>query len=125
MHIMFFMYNLTVPFFFIESLYKIALVVFLFPLFLMAYALDKKSFVRSGLDTFLSAVFQIISLSIMCSVVALLMNYISTLDFYGLQSAIEKVFNKQFNNASIARDAIDKYSPQKHLSSILKCYGND
>lgn len=42
-----------------------------------------------------------------------------------LQSAIEKVFNKQFNNASIARDAIDKYSPQKHLSSILKCYGND
>lgn len=86
---MFFIYNLTVPFFFIESLYKIALVVFLFPLFLMAYALDKKSFVRSGLDTFLSAVFQIISLSIMCSVVALLMNYISTLDFYGLQSAIE------------------------------------
>lgn len=42
-----------------------------------------------------------------------------------LQSAIEKVFNKQFNNSSIAHDAIDKYSPQKHLSSILKCYGND
>lgn len=86
---LFFMFNLTVPFFFIESLFKIAVVVFLFPLILAGYAFDKgKGFVQKALDTFLFAIFQLISLSIMCSVIALLMSYISTLDFYALQEAI-------------------------------------
>ncbi|MBR1544332.1 MAG: hypothetical protein IJ638_00095 [Alphaproteobacteria bacterium] len=85
----FFMFNLAVPYFFIESLLYIAIVVFLFPLFLMAYAFDKgKSFVKNGLDTFLSAISQIIALSIMSSVISLLMFYISSLDFYGIQNAI-------------------------------------
>ena len=86
---LFFFYNLSIPFFFIESLFNIALVVFLFPLFMLGYAFDKKDFVREGLDTFLSAVFQIISLSIMCSVVSLLLMYISNLDFASIQSAME------------------------------------
>ena len=86
----FFMFNLAVPYFFIESLLYIAIVVFLFPLFLMAYAFDKgKSFVKNGLDTFLSAISQIIALSIMCSVISLLMFYISSIDFYGIQKAIQ------------------------------------
>ncbi|MCR5506603.1 MAG: hypothetical protein K6F04_02005 [bacterium] len=85
----FFMFNLAVPYFFIESLFYIAIVVFLFPLFLMAYAFDKgKSFVKNGLDTFLSAISQIIALSIMSSVISLLMFYISSIDFYGIQNAI-------------------------------------
>ncbi len=87
---MFFIFNITVPFFFIESLFKIAIVVFLFPLFLMGYAFDRgKSFLKQGLDTFLSSIFQIVSISIMCSVISLLMMYISTLDFYTFQSALE------------------------------------
>ena len=90
----FFMFNLAVPYFFIESLFKIAIVVFLFPLFLMAYAFEKensriKLFVKNGLDTFLSAVSQIIALSIMSSVIHLLMMYISSLDFNSIQNAIE------------------------------------
>ena len=89
----FFMFNLAVPYFFIESLLYIAIVVFLFPLFLMAYAFEKensriKLFVKNGLDTFLSAISQIIALSIMCSVISLLMFYISSIDFYGIQNAI-------------------------------------
>ena len=87
---MFFIFNITVPFFFIESLFKIAIVVFLFPLFLMGYAFDRgKSFFKQELDTFLSSIFQIVSISIMCSVISLLMMYISTLDFYTFQSALE------------------------------------
>ncbi len=87
----FFMFNLAVPYFFIESLFNIALVVFLFPLFLMAYAFDKgKGFVKKGLDTFLSGISQIVALSIMCSVISLLMFYISSIDFYGIQKAIEE-----------------------------------
>ena len=87
---LFFMLNLTVPFFFIESLFKIAIVVFLFPLILAGYVFDKKGkgFVQKALDTFLFAIFQLISLSIMCSVISLLMSYISTIDFYALQDAI-------------------------------------
>ncbi len=86
----FFIFNLSVPYYFIESLFHIALVVFLFPLFLMAYAFDKgKSFVKNGFDTFLSSISQIIALSIMCSVISLLMYYISSINFYDLQKAIE------------------------------------
>ncbi len=86
----FFIFNLAVPYFFIESLFNIAVVVFLFPLFLMGYAFDKgKQFVKNGLDTFLSAISQIIALSIISSVISLIMFYISSIDFYGIQSAIE------------------------------------
>ena len=84
----FFMFNLAVPYFFIESLFNIAIVVFLFPLFLIAYALDKKTFVKNGLNTFLSAISQIIALSIMCSIISLLMFYISSINFTELQNAI-------------------------------------
>ena len=86
---LFFFYNLTIPFFFIESLFKIASVVFLFPLGMVGYAFERKQFVSNGLNTFLSAVFQIISMSIMCCVVSLLLTYISNIDFASLQSALE------------------------------------
>lgn len=102
----FFTFNLAVPYFFIESLFNIAVVVFLFPLFLMGYAFDKgKQFVKKGLDTFLSAISQIIALSIMGSVISLIMFYISSLDFYGIQNAI-----KNNNSQEVASSMLLFYS---------------
>lgn len=87
----FFYINIMVPFYFVEAFFMIAIVVFLFPLILVAYALDKKQFVKQSFDTFLSAIFQIISLTLMCSVISVLMLYISGLDFYNFQDALEKL----------------------------------
>lgn len=88
MAIFFYMY-IMIPFYFIESFFMIALVVFLFPLFLVAYVFEKtKDFAKQGLDTFLFAIFQIISLTLMCSIISILMLYITGLDFYNLQNAI-------------------------------------
>ena len=85
----FFFINIMVPFYFIEAFFLIAIVVFIFPLILVGYALNKKQFVKLSFDTFMSAIFQIVSLTLMCSVISILMLYISGLDFYSFQSAIE------------------------------------
>jgi hypothetical protein len=89
---MFLYMNLSVPFYFIESIFLIAIVVFLMPLFLAAYPLSKDAdtnLVKKGFYTFLAAVFQIISLTLMCSVISMLMMYVSGLDYYRLARAAE------------------------------------
>ncbi len=86
----FFYYNLTIPFFFIESLFRIALVIFLAPLFLMGYAFDKgKQFVKQGFNTFLSAIFQLVSLSLMSLIISLLMMYILKIDIFGFYKSVK------------------------------------
>lgn len=85
----FFYINIMVPFYFIESFFMIATVLFVFPLILVAYALDKTQFVKESFNTFLSAIFQVISLTLMCAVISLLMLYISGIDFYSLQQAMD------------------------------------
>jgi hypothetical protein len=89
--LMFLYMNLTVPFYFIESLFLIAIVVFMMPLFLAAYPFSKEAntnLVKKGFYTFLYAVFQIIFLTLMCSVVSMLMMYASGLDYYRLNQAV-------------------------------------
>ena len=88
---LFVVYNLTISFFFIESLFKIAIVLFIAPLLIMGYAFDKgKQFAKQGLDTFLAAVFQMVSLSLMSVVIALIMGFTSNLDMAGLKMAMEQ-----------------------------------
>lgn len=84
----FFYINIMVPFYFIEAFFMIATVLFVFPLILVGYALDKKQFVKQSFDTFMSAIFQIISLTLMCAVISLLMLYISGIDFYNFEEAL-------------------------------------
>jgi hypothetical protein len=93
----FFYMNLTVPFYFIESLFMIALVLFVSPLLLAAYAFSKdmEKMVKKGISTFLAAIFQIISLTLMCSVISLLMMYVSGLDFYNLHEALQSGDSQQ------------------------------
>ena len=89
---MFLYMNLTVPFYFIESIFLIGIVVFLMPMFLAACPFSKdadSSLVKKGFYTFLSAVFQIISLTLMCSVISILMMHVSGLDYYRLNRAAE------------------------------------
>ncbi len=85
---MFFMYNLTMSYFFIESLFRIAVVVFLFPLFLMGYAFDKgKKFVKDGIDTLLSGLFQLVSLSLVALIISLIMMFLLNIDIIRLQQS--------------------------------------
>ncbi|MDR1009154.1 MAG: hypothetical protein LBL52_02780 [Rickettsiales bacterium] len=78
---LYFYMGLLIPFYFIESIFQMAVVVFLAPLLLAGYAIDKTAgFAKQGFATFMGAIFQIISLSIMCAVIALLMNLASGLD---------------------------------------------
>jgi hypothetical protein len=89
---MFLYINIAVPFYFIESVFLIAVVVFMMPLFLASYPFYKDSdtnLVKKGFYTFLSAVFQIIALTLMCSVISMLMMYVSGLDYYRLNHAVE------------------------------------
>ncbi len=91
----FFYINIMVPFYFIESFFMISIVVFLFPLILVGYAVDKKQFVKQSFDTFLSAIFQIISLTLMCSVISLLLGYISGLEFSKFQEILSTGDNQE------------------------------
>ena len=85
---MFFMYNLTMSYFFIESLFRIAVVMFLFPLFLMGYAFDKgKKFVEDGFNTLLSGLFQLVSLSLVSLIISLIMMFLLNIDIIRLQQS--------------------------------------
>ena len=95
------MYNLTISYFFIESLFRIAVVVFLSPLFLMGYAFDKgKRFVKDGLDTLLSGLFQLVSLSLIALVISLIMMFLLNIDIIRLQQSASSG-NKQEMLSSI------------------------
>ncbi|MBD5405052.1 hypothetical protein HDR59_00705, partial [bacterium] len=97
----FFYVNIMVPFYFVEAFFMIATVLFVFPLILVGYALDKKQFVKQSFDTFLSAIFQVISLTLICSVISILMLYISGIDFYSLSEAIENDDVKEITSQTL------------------------
>lgn len=97
----FFYINIMVPFYFVEAFFMIAIVLFVFPLILVGYALDKKQFVKQSFDTFMSAIFQVISLTLMCSVMSILMLYISGIDFYNFEPALTNLDLKEVTSQTL------------------------
>ncbi|MDR3126465.1 MAG: hypothetical protein LBT92_02430 [Rickettsiales bacterium] len=86
--VLFLYIGLVVPYYFIESIFKIGLVVILLPLVLIGLALDKlKSMPDLAYKTLMGAVFQVISLSIVLPIIAVLMLYAGGVDYYAFSRA--------------------------------------
>jgi len=86
--ILFFFLNLAVPFYFIESIFKMGIVVLLLPLLLGAYAFEKtKGLVMEAWHMFFAAVMQIVFISIMCMVIILLFMYVMGADLHNIYGA--------------------------------------
>jgi len=86
--LMFLYIGLTIPYYFIESIFKIGATVILLPFFLIGLAFDKfKDMVDDAIKVLKSAVFQIISLSIVLPIITILMLYAGGVDFYMFANA--------------------------------------
>ncbi|MCL2439281.1 MAG: hypothetical protein FWD15_02090 [Alphaproteobacteria bacterium] len=95
--------GIMITFYFIESIFAIAVVLMTFPFHLAAYAIDKyKNMAKESLGVFMGAVFQIISLGITCAVIAMLMSLAVNID------------PAQYHAAMVSDDA------QKQASVIMK-----
>ncbi|MDR0367041.1 MAG: hypothetical protein LBH41_00495 [Rickettsiales bacterium] len=87
---LFFYMNLAVPFYFIESVFAMALVLLLSPFWLAGYPFKRsQNMLGKALRTFLGAVFQIISLGIGCAAIALLVSISSGMDLGAYMNAMQ------------------------------------
>ena len=87
----FFILNLLVPYYFIESIFMIGVITIILPLLIAAYALERtRPVAKKALNILMSAVFQIISLSLVLSVIAMLFAFVGGADVGNLKAAVEK-----------------------------------
>jgi hypothetical protein len=93
---LFFFINLAIPFYFIESIFRMGVIVLLMPLILGAYAFDKtKGLVKTAWDLFFSAVMQIVFLSLICLVISLMFMYLLGTDLQNIYEAFRVVDSQQ------------------------------
>jgi|GEM_PF-5351381 len=86
--VLFFFINLSIPFYFIESIFRMGVIVLLLPLILGAYAFEKtKGLMKTAWGMFFSAVMQVVFLSLMCLVIALLFMYLMGADLDNVYGA--------------------------------------
>jgi len=85
---LFFFINLAIPFYFIESIFRMGVIVLLLPLILGAYAFEKtKGLIKTAWGMFFSAVMQVVFLSLICLVIVLLFMYLMGADLENVYGA--------------------------------------